>query len=451
MTVAKQSLPRSMHPQNLESLFKWGLWEGLDPPHLRPQHSPGSAASPMDSGLGSDSDAAISADYLQAFFKHVHVENPILDEQAVRATFRTMDLNGVGWAADSCLLLLILANGCLDTPFGDQENDRNDRSIRVAQSLYAAAQKRFGVLVQSDYLTQAKCSFYSGVYLMSMLRPFDAWRDFLQGLATCQAFRTMLPGTLTETSNHAEESVYWSCWKSERELRIELGLPDFTTTGLDHPRLFPSLPLGCEGDNLRAWYFYLAEISLWRIETTTRKEIDQWAKSNKLADLEALATYVNGLEEPVLSWKSSLPPAISLGEPDEYSRDILRFVLQGRLTYIYEVFTWPFLFALLHGHCHGSLADELATKGLHIHLDRLITNRPGFFYRHHGTWLMQRSSARSACLLLAAARTLSSNALPFGWAENVWATIEMLEYWRYSPGGLGEIADFMRNVMSHIT
>ena len=65
---------------------------------------------------------------------------------------------------------------------------------------------------------QAQCALFAGIFLMSIVRPVDAWRMFLQGLATCQSFR--------QDSNGAEEeSIYWSCWKSEQALRWELGLP----------------------------------------------------------------------------------------------------------------------------------------------------------------------------------------------------------------------------------
>jgi hypothetical protein len=70
---------------------------------------------------------------------------------------------------------------------------------------------------------------------------------------------------------------------------------------------------------------------------------------------------------------------------------------------------------------------KLTAKGLAFHLERLLINRPGFYHRHHGTWLMTRSSARNACILLAAGQLPSTSCLlPTDWKGAVEATIEVL-------------------------
>ncbi|PNS17521.1 hypothetical protein CAC42_8064 [Sphaceloma murrayae] len=402
--------------------------------------------------MDSDFDFAVHQRYLDDFFAHAHIKNPVLKESHIRNRLRAISLNGIGWNAESCLLLVILAIGALSQPFGSAPDHKCDSEYRAAQSLYAAAQKRVGSLIHADYLIQAQCAMFSGVYLMSVLQPFNAWRMFINGLTLCQAFEslrdTAKDGT-TQSATQAEESVYWSCWKSERELRLELRLPDFTTAGLDHPQMFPSLPQGCEGDSMRAWYFYLAEISIWRIETSIRKDL---AGLDSSISMEELASRMEALEEPVTSWKASLPPVISLSEDiADTERDVLRFVLRGRLTYNYELFTWPFVRAAILGQLpSGPLATRAAIKGLQTHYDRLFINRPGFAYRHHGTWLMQRSSARSGCILIAAATTLPSDWLPNDWAPMVWRTISMLDNWRHNVAGLGDIADLMRATMSRL-
>lgn len=86
---------------------------------------------------------------------------------------------------------------------------------------------------------------------MSSLRPFDAWQLFQHALAMYQGFSS------GDHPDPAAESIYWTCWKSDREVRWELGLPDFRDNSLDAPRLLPCVPLSLlnqEEDMLYAWY-----------------------------------------------------------------------------------------------------------------------------------------------------------------------------------------------------
>jgi hypothetical protein len=250
-----------------------------------------------------------------------------------------------------------------------------------------------------------------------------------------------------QIEKQAKESIYWSCWKSERELRFELDFPNFNSAGYDHPVMFPTLPPQVfDQEQLRAWYFYLAEISLWRSEMASRKTISEFVNQQP-SDSEGLAEQILDLETSLTSWEASLPDAISLGAGIQPSTtDVLHFVLQGRLTYNYEVLTWPFLETqLLFGVHKTARASELASRGVRVHYDRLSINRPGFYYRHHGTWLMKQSSTRSACILLAVARSNFSDLLPSGWQALVSDTIAMLEYWSATPED--EMVVFLKSVL----
>jgi hypothetical protein len=82
----------------------------------------------------------------------------------------------------------------------------------------------------------AQCSFLSAVYLMSTLRILAAWKCFVQAGSQCLAWMTS-QGRVTqsnqlnaaissegnmlwrqrgnERARHIEESLYWSCLKSE--------------------------------------------------------------------------------------------------------------------------------------------------------------------------------------------------------------------------------------------
>ncbi|KAJ6008001.1 hypothetical protein N7540_011977 [Penicillium herquei] len=455
-------LDRHLQRGHISQVLAWDIWRPHEPPQglavgeKEQDTDPESFGRLKTTGLDQNLDLSFFPGYLDAFFRNVHVLNPVLDEQQIRAQLTNFLLNGIGWDAASCLLLLVLTNGACSSEFVDLSTsnptgDHDEKRWANAQVLFDAAEKRKYTLWRSDYLTQARCHFYSGMFMMVSMRPFSAWRHFLQGLATCQSSTAPAhrrrPRDPTQVEKQAEESIYWSCWKSERELRFELDLPDFNPAGYDYPIMFPTLPPEVfDQEQLRAWYFYLAEISLWRSEMTARKTISEFVEQQPSA-LEALTERIVDLESSLLSWQDSLPDSISLDAAIQSSKvNVLHFVLQGRLTYNYEVLTWPFLETqLLFGAHRSARASELASRGVRTHYDRLLINRAGFYYRHHGTWLMQRSSTRSACILLAVARSSSSDLLPTGWQTLLSDTIAMLEYWSETAGD--ETVIFLKSVL----
>ncbi|KAL2831564.1 hypothetical protein BDW59DRAFT_140292 [Aspergillus cavernicola] len=269
--------------------------------------------------------------------------------------------------------------------------------------------------------------------------------------------RTAASGS--ECGTPAEESIYWSCWKSERELRWELGLPDFSSgLSLGPPQRFPSVPLTNDNQMLRAWYFYLSEISLWRLEAEARKDIticlSQEQQQNGASPhlLSRLTEFSESCRQQLVEWRNSLPLILSISdtEPSTTDTDVLKFVLRGRTTYVNELITWPFIIYALNGREMVPAARALVAKGLDAHLGRLTTNMPGFYHRHHGTWLLIRTSARSACILVAAARTPIRDLLPVGWQEAVEATIEMLYFWRTEVETIEETAIFLRFIMAEL-
>lgn len=124
--------------------------------------------------------------------------------------------------------LLICALGSIAEAFHMQHEAksiiaRNSHNFVIARSYFNASQNRIGSLLMRHGVLEAQCFFYSGVYLMTLQQPMAAWRFFVQAAATSQAFdyprRSLSTNDLTSPSvNHdrvAQESVYWTCLKSE--------------------------------------------------------------------------------------------------------------------------------------------------------------------------------------------------------------------------------------------
>jgi hypothetical protein len=159
---------------------------------------------------------------LQRFLDNVHIFNPVLEETKVREYMRNASFNGLGWDSQSCLLLLIYALGSIAAPYeksssNPSTNFHQSPEFRQADSFFFAAQKRMGMLLCRSGVIEAQCFFLAGVYLMSTMRPIEAWKMFVQALACCQGFhdhrRAFEPEL--EDERQLEQSIYWTCFKSE--------------------------------------------------------------------------------------------------------------------------------------------------------------------------------------------------------------------------------------------
>lgn len=86
-----------------------------------------------------------------------------------------------------------------------------------AEQYFEAAQKRMGALLCRSTIVEAQCFFLAGVYLMATLRPLEAWKMFVQALTCCQAFTPehREPGEARDREERLQESIYWTCFKSE--------------------------------------------------------------------------------------------------------------------------------------------------------------------------------------------------------------------------------------------
>ncbi|KAH8817326.1 hypothetical protein F5884DRAFT_779068 [Xylogone sp. PMI_703] len=372
---------------------------------------------------------------LTSFLQNVHVKNPILEETRLRQMVHHACFEGLGWDAESCLILLVFALGAISIPFGEIQ-DLSPGNLDLATSFFNASQKRIGVLMAGGGMLAAQCFFYSGVYLMSVFDPIPAWRHFLLALACCQelefaarAFQdSHTPLSTVSDTLPEEQRLYWSCWKSEVELRMCLDLSDFQTQDRVYPGDFPTPPADSAEDD-RAWYFYLAEISLRRLNTRARNDLGRISPPYNQMAIDRLLATVAFYEPQAEAWVHSLPDIISLKSPTK-DDDVLKFVLRCHLVDFYELLYWPFVEMAVNQEQRSVLTDRYTQKALQGCLDRFTTGRPGFMHRHHGTWLLMHSCARSAMVLLSAAHSPTvSELLPDGWEEAVLSAIEMLKFW----------------------
>ncbi|KIL88615.1 hypothetical protein FAVG1_07862 [Fusarium avenaceum] len=468
---------RSILPERMESLLLWSVLSRdmsahttlqNDPPQPSPSYSPGCTS------LGdiADLDNQGVKTLLDNFFAHVHCKNPILEEAAARKAVLNVVIEGIDWSPASCLMLLICALGKIATPLDASFHMSSDSaSYLEAQALFQAAQKRIGILMTRSDIISAQCFFLSGVFLMSTFRPFEAWRYFSQALATCQTLPFLQRAHSLSASNASDlpmpelgetqqEAVYWSAWKSQRELSGELSLPDFSMpyfSSVLYPPFFPTPPHPLDSTKTTAssrqhaaWLFYLSEISLRRLSSRTCHDVLELhrASTSNHHFLESLALVVPAYEAQANEWAETLPPELSIATAP-IDDNVCCFVLRGHLVNFFERLYWPFVMAHLAALERGMTSPipgrQFAEKGLEYHVLNVEINEAGFLHRHHGTWLMVRALVRSATVLLAA--RLLNSAMPKGWREGCERIMQVLRAWEDDIPGMSNHRNFLEEVL----
>jgi Fungal Zn(2)-Cys(6) binuclear cluster domain len=475
-SAQRESLARLL-PASLESLLS-RTEDAPSPSLLKQLQTPSdslnlfSPSSPLS--IAVELDFRTTNSLLDNFFNYVHVKNPILQEENTRRMVSGICLHGIEWSLESCLALIICALGSCATPFGES-SDVSPGSLAYAQSrsYFQAARKRIGLGMSSCTVLEAQCWFLAGVYMMHMFEPFNAWRSFCQSLSCCQGF-----DFLTETSSAhdlgrgyadfstEQQVIYWSAWKSERELRSAIEPPDFAlsvSTEALYPTFFPTPPPPSEANQYRAlevafreqfsWYFYLTEISLKRLTSRIADDMLNHPPT-KFSVLRSLASALKERETELAHWIDALPSQMRLEKSADLD-DVCLFVIRGHVANVYEMIYWPFLtpYLGLENSSYDEMAKNdsemrvLAEKALQAHVDRIILNRPGFKHRHHGTWPMIRSCTRSLMVLIKCATSLP---MPVGWVEAAQEVIELNRYWQLESADARCRVPFLEKALQHV-
>ena len=210
--------------------------------------------------------------------------------------------------------------------------------------------------------------------------------------------------TRSSKTGRLEQRLYWSCFKSEAEFRVELPLPQSEIADYDFPHLFPSppspLPTEVVGSPIHihhpssghssplsvvslshvqmptaedyeiklhakrlcneeeSWYYYLTEVALRRIgnriiNTFFSLDCPQWMEIGKLLKVAA------EFESQVSTWKTNLPSVMQKYESSEtikapsgheagFVSQELSWATENRLLEMRHWLYQPFLYYLIH-------------------------------------------------------------------------------------------------------
>ena len=263
------------------------------------------------------------------------------------------------------------------------------------------------------------------------------------------------------TQRRLEQSLYWSCFKSECEMRIELPLPQSTIADVDYPHMFPNPPsYSVDGLGLRlhntdsvtfgsdtdlasnkvineekSWYYYLTEVALRRIgnrilNTFYRQDHTNWLHITPLIPI------AKEFEEQILVWSSNLPPAMQYEKSPTTNFSSARELSWATWSRLLEMKSWlyqPFLYYAIH--CNEAQASELrdntilqslVVAAVEVNI-RTIEVR-SLRHRHHGIWFDLRSIVTASFKVIAAARSGNVKVEP-EWEDHIRLVIANLAFW----------------------
>ncbi|KAL3496924.1 hypothetical protein BJX62DRAFT_232120 [Aspergillus germanicus] len=413
-------------------------------------------------GVGLD-DGIVVPELIENFLVNVHAQNPILNPVQLRAQAGDLVENGLGWDGRTCRVLLACALGAISCPWNS--STLHEYSTRLpspdryalAQAYLHAAQKRLGILSTQPTLIAAQCLFLAGTFQMYAQKPLAGWRLLNAASIACRAYiskrvaRAAVTGRRDEHLDSAEHSLFWSCFKAEREVACEFGMEtaglntiaystslptppngyarDLAHTTTTHPidlarqeNSLPSYPVPHVIQEDQSWYFFLTDIMLRKLEMRIdifmqgkRREAYRSSSSssgNPESDLiPFFASLVSAMQEfnyQLTCYYDSLPASMRFSLDDlTPCTDELRQYLRWRLYSARHDICLPALYVLLHrddvSAWPRSLVEDLfALANSCLVLDGIFIATAVTAHRHQNSWLSLRKAVRSALILIAA-------------------------------------------------
>ncbi|KAL7910472.1 hypothetical protein GGI35DRAFT_367877 [Trichoderma velutinum] len=416
---------------------------------------------------------------ISRFFQEVHTKNPILDLDAVIAYTSAFYEQGVVWDAPTCLILLICALGSLASTweYGDAllEIDKEShasgfpsnrsKDIQQAKVYFFAAEHRLGCAIGQPGVLPIQCLCLAGVYHMYTLNPLAALHMFhAAGTAVQISLSTSMPhstlsGGLSSSSNIIRR-LFWTCFKSEREILSEVPLGHLAVAHLDLSEQYPSPPedkespaSGSEWGIIQenSWYYYLAEMAIRRIIDSivdTMYPEDSTTFLDPQYPIHQLIPIAAEFQRQLDSWHGCLPPSLAFSLSPEPVASELVYYLQFGYHRVSELLCRPFLYRAIHSPSPvGHDIAVLAEQGLaHISSYLVASNQTHW---HHGRWTQIRRELGGACLLLAASK--SGLRMPPEWYAGVARLHETLRYWSLKSSQLTSYVELLSAVDRYFT
>lgn len=247
-------------------------------------------------------------------------------------TLSTVVSEGFNNDIESCLVLSVMALGCLGAKAFEEGGFHNEDMLPVTEvvqtlmnqdvpgkSLFNESRRRIGlcscvkdIQVTQYYLTAAL--FYS-----QAMRPIDQWMMTDRASTNCLIFWHHIRSRSDEWLTDMQARVFWSALLMENVVVQELELPRSRLRDLEDlvplPKFtsYPNVkkPQSLRRDDSYYHYHFLAQIAHRIILTRIRDE---------MYNLNPSTTVANELRHQLEQWRTNLPPALQFdGDRDTFS------------------------------------------------------------------------------------------------------------------------------------
>ncbi|OQE80112.1 hypothetical protein PENNAL_c0048G00727 [Penicillium nalgiovense] len=432
----------------------------------------------------------------EIFMTKIWTKNPIVDPDQLDFYIARVLENGIDWSASSCLVLLIFALAVIWGDYPDDETREvpyNEPSFsppvtymtisvpehRMKESLtfLSMARKRISTAYLDDTLLGVQCLCLFGIWYQYNIEPIPGWKMFRTASMLWQTYRLKHREGKTIRSaqeESLEQRLYWTCLKSECEVRYELtDLPPCDLSLSDFPYSLPSFPTRQPSNDTAGWmfsspsstdleaassYYYLAEIFLRRLLNRARNAVRVLSPDIDPPTIKTLAETLTQLEGQLQQWVDCLPPTLQFNMPLESApgpEGELMKLSRERYVEVRELLCRAYLYLCIHVPLDPGMAalyGVKASEALHLAVYRIQTEVP--FFRHPGSWGACRVRFNHALCLIAGFRaklTQRSSAeyvtIPPDWADCVRVVIERLKIWGEEGGGIKELSVLLEWLM----
>ncbi|KAJ5286052.1 Glycoside hydrolase superfamily [Penicillium chrysogenum] len=433
----------------------------------------------------------------EIFMTKIWTKNPIVDPDQLDFYIARVLENGVDWSASSCLVLLVFALAAIWGNYPDDETREvsyNEPSFsppvtyltisvpehRMKESLtfLSMARKRISTAYLDDTLLGVQCLCLFGIWYQYNIEPIPGWKMFRTASMLWQTYRLKHREGKTVRSaqeESLEQRLYWTCLKSECEVRYELtDLPPCDLSLSDFPYSLPSFPTRQPSNDSAGWvfsnpsstdleaassYYYLAEIFLRRLLNRARNAVRVLSPDIDPPTINTLAETLTQLEGQLQQWVDCLPHTLRFNMPLESApgpkEGELMKLSRERYVEVRELLCRAYLYLCIHVPLDPGMAalyGVKASEALLLAVYRIQTEVP--FFRHPGSWGACRVRFNHALCLIAGFRAKLTQrpsaeyvTIPPDWADCVRVVIERLKIWGQEGGGIKELSVLLEWLM----
>ncbi|KAJ5962536.1 hypothetical protein N7501_007477 [Penicillium viridicatum] len=433
----------------------------------------------------------------EIFMTKIWTKNPIVDPDQLDFYIARVLENGVDWSASSCLVLLIFALAAIWGNYPDDETREvsyNEPSFsppvtyltisvpehRMKESLtfLSMARKRISTAYLDDTLLGVQCLCLFGIWYQYNIEPIPGWKMFRTASMLWQTYRLKHREGKTVRSaqeESLEQRLYWTCLKSECEVRYELtDLPPCDLSLSDFPYSLPSFPTRQPSNDSAGWvfsnpsstdleaassYYYLAQIFLRRLLNRARNAVRVLSPNIDTPTINTLAETLTQLEGQLQQWVDCLPHTLRFNMPLESApgpkEGELMKLSRERYVEVRELLCRAYLYLCIHVPLDPGMAalyGVKASEALLLAVYRIQTEVP--FFRHPGSWGACRVRFNHALCLIAGFRAKLTQrpsaeyvTIPPDWADCVRVVIERLKIWGQEGGGIKELSVLLEWLM----